>query len=220
MKLSDYKYLVFDCDGVILNSNKIKTDAFYEATKSYGHKMALALKEHHVLNGGISRYKKFEYFLTKILGRELRDSDINYLLEKFAFIVKKSLLTSDVTEAIETLRSKTQQARWLIVSGGDQLELREVFSEKGLDQFFDGGIFGSPDTKEVILEREIGCFNIRKQGLFIGDSKYDYLAASGAGLDFAFMYKWTEVMDWREWCKSNRIQYFKQVSDLMSLPDN
>ena len=29
-----YKSLVFDCDGVLLDSNKIKSDAFYELAKA------------------------------------------------------------------------------------------------------------------------------------------------------------------------------------------
>ena len=44
--LSKYQTLIFDCDGVILNSNKIKTQAFYEVSKIYGHKPAQILKEY------------------------------------------------------------------------------------------------------------------------------------------------------------------------------
>jgi len=54
--LNEYQALVFDCDGVVLNSNKIKTQAFYEATKQFGHESAQALVDYHVANGGISRY--------------------------------------------------------------------------------------------------------------------------------------------------------------------
>jgi len=60
-KITIYKTLVFDCDGVVLNSNKIKTQAFYEATKQFGHESAQALVDYHVANGGISRYAKFEW---------------------------------------------------------------------------------------------------------------------------------------------------------------
>ena len=69
--LSHYQTLIFDCDGVILNSNQIKTEAFYNVAKIYGHPAAQALKEYHILNGGISRYQKFEYLLTKILKKRI-----------------------------------------------------------------------------------------------------------------------------------------------------
>jgi len=59
LDLANYKTLVFDCDGVILNSNKLKTQAFYQATLPYGESKAQAMVNYHVQNGGISRYRKF-----------------------------------------------------------------------------------------------------------------------------------------------------------------
>jgi beta-phosphoglucomutase-like phosphatase (HAD superfamily) len=38
--------LIFDCDGVILTSNKIKSQAFYDVAKIYGHEPAQALKDY------------------------------------------------------------------------------------------------------------------------------------------------------------------------------
>ena len=36
--------IIFDCDGVILNSNQLKTKAYYKATfPSYGHELASSL---------------------------------------------------------------------------------------------------------------------------------------------------------------------------------
>ena len=34
--INSYKSIVFDCDGVILNSNSIKTQAFYDTTAFLG----------------------------------------------------------------------------------------------------------------------------------------------------------------------------------------
>lgn len=61
--LTQYQTPAFDCDGVVLNSNKIKTEVFYEATKHFGYDSALALVDYHVRNGDISRYVKYKYFL-------------------------------------------------------------------------------------------------------------------------------------------------------------
>ena len=38
-RISQYKYLIFDCDGVILNSNNIKTEAFGEVVAYFGDKL-------------------------------------------------------------------------------------------------------------------------------------------------------------------------------------
>ncbi|WFE68809.1 HAD-IA family hydrolase [Thiomicrospira sp. R3] len=204
--LKKYLTLVFDCDGVVLNSNKIKTQAFYDVAKVYGHEPAQALKDYHVQNGGISRFVKFEYLLTEILKKPLDQTELKQLLENFAQEVKKALMSCEVAEGLAELREQTKHANWLIVSGGDQQELREVFKARGLDHFFNGGIFGSPDTKDIILAREIENNNITQPALFLGDSKYDHQAAQTAGLDFIFLTQWTEVKDHQAWCEDLELE--------------
>lgn len=192
MTLDNYKTLVFDCDGVILNSNKVKTQAFYNAALPYGETAARALVEYHVANGGISRYKKFELFLSKMSSDKIEGPGLDELLKCYASEVRSGLLNCDVAEGLSDLREQTKHTNWLIVSGGDQLELREIFFERGLYTYFDGGIFGSPDTKDQILQREITRGNIQKCALFFGDSKYDFEAAKRAQLDFIFVSEWSE----------------------------
>ena len=194
--LTQYQTLIFDCDGVILNSNKIKTQAFYDVAKIYGHGPAQTLKDYHVQNGGISRYKKFEYLLTNILKKPIKKQELNELLSNFSKEVKKALLICEVASNIKEFRDKTRNTKWLIVSGGDQAELREIFEQRGLSNYFDGGIFGSPDDKDVILKNETKNRNIIGKSLFLGDSMYDYQAANTAKMDFIFISKWTEVSNW------------------------
>ncbi|GAB6069489.1 hypothetical protein JCM30760_05860 [Thiomicrorhabdus hydrogeniphila] len=203
--ITEYQTIVFDCDGVVLNSNKIKTQAFYDVAKVYGHEPAQALKDFHVQNGGISRFVKFEFLLTEILKKPVDQTELNQLLDSFADEVKKALMTCEVADGLDELREQTKHANWLIVSGGDQEELREVFKARGLDHYFDGGIYGSPDTKDIILAREIKSSNITRHALFLGDSKYDYQAAQAAALDFIFLTQWTEVKDNQAWCQSKEI---------------
>ena len=82
IELSKYSTIIFDCDGVILNSNDIKTNAFYEIAKVYGHLPALELKNYHKINGGVSRYEKFNYLFTNILCRPFESEEIGKLLLK------------------------------------------------------------------------------------------------------------------------------------------
>lgn len=62
---------------------------------------------------------------------------------------------------LEALRQQTSDAHWLVVSGGDHEELRDVFAWRGIAEWFNGGIFGSPDTKDEIVARELGSGNIQ-----------------------------------------------------------
>jgi phosphoglycolate phosphatase-like HAD superfamily hydrolase len=98
------------------------------------------------------------------------------------------------------------------VSGGDQAELRAVFAKRGLADWFNGGIFGSPRNKEEILASEIDAGLILPPALLFGDSKYDYHAAISAGLDFIFISAWSEVDDWEEWVSVNCINHQPFIS--------
>lgn len=214
--VTDYTTLVFDCDGVVLDSNKVKTEAFYQATLPYGEAAAQAMVDHHVANGGVSRYKKFAYFLEQIAPNytEQQGPDLGALLQAYAGHVREGLLRCEMAPGLEALRKQTSNARWLIVSGGDQAELRDVFASRGIAEWFDGGIFGSPDTKDEILARELASGAIQQPALFLGDSKYDYQAASAAGLDFVFLSGWSEVERWEAWVKQKKIKSVVSISEL------
>lgn len=193
MLKSSYKTWVFDCDGVILDSNHVKTDAFYEAAKEYGESAASALVKYHVQHGGISRYAKFEYFLTNIICRsEVDSAELEQLVDRYASLVARGLMDCEVADGLYELKELTGSSPWLIVSGGDQEELRRVFDARGLASLFDGGIFGSPDNKDQILEREQRSGLIVPPAVFVGDSQYDFEVAERAGLDFVFLSDWSE----------------------------
>lgn len=206
MDLTRYNTLVFDCDGVILDSNKIKTRAFWQAALPYGADMADKLVSHHVARGGVSRYLKFQYFLDNIVPSDADGPDLAALLEVYAEEVKAGLIECEVAPGLHELRAVYPQQRWMIVSGGDQKELRSVFAARGLDELFDGGIYGSPDTKSAILAREIKSGNVQNPALFLGDSKYDHIAAMEASMDFIFLSEWSEFNNYSSYLSENSIE--------------
>lgn len=212
--IKNYKTFIFDCDGVVLDSNKVKTEAFYKAALPYGEIAAQQLVEYHVAHGGVSRYKKFAWFLENVVKNQSQRS-LEELLSRYASEVQHGLLTCGQARALTELRKKTQKANWLIASGGDEKELGEVFSARKLTPLFNGGIFGSPDTKDVILARELANNNIQRPALFIGDSKYDHLAASNADLDFLFVSGWSEFKDWHTYCEKHGIESITCIADLL-----
>lgn len=191
--LAGYRTWVFDCDGVLLDSNRVKTDAFFKTAEPYGYELAQTLVDYHVRNGGISRYVKFQTFLSDIVGRpQIDDGELNDLLARYAGYVMQGLRDCEVADGLSRLRELTLRASWLVVSGGDQAELRGVFGERELAGYFDGGIYGSPDSKDEILARAVGEATVKHPAVFVGDSQYDIEAAQRAGLDFIFLSDWSE----------------------------
>jgi phosphoglycolate phosphatase-like HAD superfamily hydrolase len=216
--LETYQTFVFDCDGVIMNSNGLKIQAYYDVAVAFGatDQQAQALVEHHVALGGVSRYPKFEYFLRQIMHVEVTDQAMNQLLENFTAQVKMLLADCEIAPCLDALKKATPQAKWMVISGGDQTELREIFKHRGLDGYFEAGIFGSPDNKDEILSREIFSGNLTKPAIFIGDSRYDSKASASAGLDFVFLSDWTDVKDWSLFCEQNHIEVKANLTSLLS----
>lgn len=217
--MSHLRTLVFDCDGVILDSNRVKTEAFRSAALPYGAAAAQALVDYHTARGGISRYEKFRHFLNEIvpeMASDIAGPDLGALLSSYAAAVREGLMRCAVTPGLAELRAATPGIRWLIVSGGDQAELREIFAERGLDGLFDGGVFGSPDTKDTILAREIAVGNIVVPALFLGDSRYDHVAAKAAGLDFLFVSSWSEMPEWQSYLRQESLDSVELVQDVLT----
>ena len=220
INLKKYSTLIFDCDGVILNSNKIKTKTFRKILKGYNQDAIEEFIKYHKKNGGISRYIKLRYFLNVILSKyELKykpkSNELEILINKYGYECKHSLFESEVTKDLSKLKEYTGDIPWLIISGGDQKELREVFEYKKIYKYFNGGIYGSPDKKIEIIKRELNKGTINHPALMFGDSKLDFEAANKNNIDFIFVSKWTDFDDYKVYCKSNFIKVISQISDLI-----
>lgn len=221
--LKKYKSIVFDCDGVVLDSNIVKTEAYFRTAKNLGatDEQAQALVDYHVKLGGISRYHKFDYYLREILHKPASQQAIQELLDEFSRELEVGLMECAMADGLLELKQKTPNSNWLILSGGDQQELRTLFDKRTLpdgrklEALFDGGIFGSPDNKDEVLAREKASGNIQLPALFVGDSKYDYEAANRAGLDFVFLSDWTEVPDWQAYCEKHQLTVYKSLFQLL-----
>jgi phosphoglycolate phosphatase-like HAD superfamily hydrolase len=221
--ITQYKSIVFDCDGVVLDSNVVKTEAYFRTAKNLGatDKEAQALVDYHVKLGGISRYHKFDYYLREILHKPATKEAIQVYLDEFGRELEEGLMACEIATGLLELRKATQNANWSILSGGDQQELRTLFAKRklpsgaNLDSLFEAGIFGSPDNKDEVLAREKANGHLKLPALFLGDSKYDFEASTGAGLDFVFLSDWTEVADWQAYCASNNVNVMHNIGSLL-----
>jgi len=216
--LKKYKTLVFDCDGVVLNSNQTKIDAYFAVAKRMGgtDAQAQALVDHHVAKGSFPRNGKIEYYFEHIIKQPLTDALMQQYLHAFDDILDTTLMQCEVAPGLDALKAATPEAPWMLLSGGDQAELRRVFPRRNLAHLFNAGIFGGPDKKDEVLAREKANGNIQFPALFLGDSKYDHQAATRAGLDFVFISDWTEVRDWQAYCAENKISTIPNISQLLA----
>lgn len=206
--LSIYKTIVLDCDGVVLNSNQTKVDAYYNTAKRMGgtDKQAQAFVDYHIKLGSIPRNDKIRYYITEIIKQPLTAELFQAFMDTFTEILDETLMQCEVAPALYDLKKDTSQAKWMLMSGGDQEELRSIFPRRGLDGLFELGIYGGPTKKNEHLATMIADGTIQFPALFIGDSRFDHQASTGAGLDFIFVADWTDMPDWKAYCKERHVR--------------
>lgn len=214
MNLENYRTFVFDCDGVLLDSNHIKSEAFYETALPYGREAAECLLIYHKENGGVSRFEKFKYFFDSILKKPTDVFRLHHAIECYGTIVRNRLVSCNETNGIRDFLSKLpKSARKIVVSGGMQTELREVFTQRNIDIFFDA-IYGSPETKKNILlkERESGLFC--GPAVFFGDSRLDYEVALEFNTEFIFISGYTEFSNWESYFSNKAVTIINDFVEL------
>lgn len=178
--------LVFDCDGVLLDSVPVKTRAFGRLAAPYGREAEDRFVMYHTVHGGVSRYRKFEWFFREVLGREITPAESEEWGRKFAeYAFDEVRRCALIPGARETLEEWHGRLPMYVCSGAPREELEVILKERGLIHFF-AGVYGSPPAKAELL-KEI----VRSQPeiapdevLMVGDAVTDEDAASQAGTLF------------------------------------
>ncbi len=178
------KLIVFDFDGVILESADIKTRAFHQLFAAHPDKLD-AIVAHHEANAGVSRFKKFQHIHRHILGKPLSSEEERMLGERFeALVIDEVTRCQFVPGAMEFLQAHSRTHPLFVASGTPEGELRRIVAARGLAPFF-REVYGSPMEKASILERILAVMGVPQASLvFVGDGRSDYEAAKTAGVGF------------------------------------
>ena len=178
------KAIIFDVDGVIIESAEIKTKAFAMLFADYPDKVPEFIA-YHQKNAGISRYVKFRHFYEKLLGQELSAQKEAELGERFSQIALEGVLNAPFTPgAIEFLRRNKDRYHFFIASGTPEEELRHITDRRQLSHFF-REIHGTPRQKDEIIKDILDRYSLQKEEVvFIGDAESDRAAAERVGIFF------------------------------------
>jgi beta-phosphoglucomutase-like phosphatase (HAD superfamily) len=75
------KNILFDFDGVILDSMPIRDYGFKKIFEDYDDDLVNKFLKYHNRNGGLSRYVKIKYFYNKLLKQEISEEKIIFRLQ-------------------------------------------------------------------------------------------------------------------------------------------
>ena len=173
------KTILWDFDGVILNSMKIKGDGFIELFKEYSSKDVKELENYHYENGGISRFLKIKFFFENILKKDISENEIIYLAKDFSKIIEVNLSKKDnlITETVEFILKNYMNFNFHIVSGAEHNELNDLCNKFELKNYFKS-ISGSPTKKDILIAQVVAKYSYSEnEMILIGDSINDYDAS-------------------------------------------
>ena len=170
------KNIIFDFDGVVLESNRTKIDGFYKLFQDFGDDKAYKGSEYFANNAGLSRYDVIEYFFSSIADQIAEDKILDIYAKRYSSIVKDEVIKSKFVLGCKEFLEGNQVYNTYIVSSSDERDLKYICEKLNIDKYFKD-ILGSPTKKSVNIKNTIYKHNLsKKETVYIGDSLNDYHA--------------------------------------------
>ena len=193
MSVSSYykniKVVVFDFDGVILDTSFIKSSVFQDVFKKYPI-FYERMWSFHLENKGTSRRVQFDYLVRNLLEEkgDVASKHIEKLMSQYKERVVFRLLKAQYIEgAYKAILYSSKKYTTYIVSNAPTSELHLILENKKIGKYFkdifssETGINKSQALNQIINREETSpeCL------LFIGDTYKDQMSAKESSVKFA-----------------------------------
>lgn len=180
------KNIIFDFDGVILDSVPTKTEGFKKLFQNFSTDEVNKLVLYHELNGGKSRYVKIKYFFNELLHKDISEQEILEYANKYSEITKEELTNPKyiIEDTLNFIKRNHKKYEMHIASGADEEDLKYICEKLDLTKYF-LSINGSPKIKSEIVKDILldNSYDINET-ILIGDSVNDFDSAKDNGIDF------------------------------------
>lgn len=180
------KNILWDFDGVILDSMPIRDYGFRKIFENYPKKLVEELIKYHRENGGLSRFHKIKHFYDILLNEEITEDQIQEYANKFTLIMKEQLTNKKyiIQDSVEFIKLNYIKYNFHIVSGSEHHELNYLCQKLELAEYF-LSINGSPTPKNELVKNLLEKEKYKKkETILIGDSINDFEAAEINGISF------------------------------------
>lgn len=179
------KTIIFDFDGVILDSARLKTQTFVQCYAGEDEDKIAAVVSYQERHGGIGRRDKFQYFERAIFDRPGDPAAVDALCARFAAMIDKAMQDAPfIVGAEQALLALQRRMPLHLVSGMPETELKALLAQRTLDGFF-ASVAGSPKPKKAEFERILKDGRLAPaEVLAVGDSRTEFDAAQELGVPF------------------------------------
>lgn len=179
------KAIIFDFDGVIVESMDIKTNAFARLFSREGDDVVRKVIEYHLNNGGVSRYDKFRYIYREILKRPLIDKEFFTLCDRFSELVADRVANAPFVKGARVFLEKySSQYKCFMVTATPQKEIEDILRKKDIARYF-LQVYGAPTSKAEAVKRILEKEELKtRDAVYIGDAMSDYKAAGDNSVGF------------------------------------
>ena len=178
--LNKYSTIFWDFDGVIINSDEVRTEGFKHIFDSYSKEYIDKLINYHTINGGLSRYEKIEYFSQKILDKRLNNQEKREFAQLYGNYCRERLCNKNllIKSSISFIKENHKNFNFHLVSASDEKELVYLCSKLDIKKYFKS-ISGSPINKIENIKKLLKTNNYNESNrCLIGDSINDKFAAT------------------------------------------
>ena len=131
------KTILWDFDGVILDSMKVRDLGFEQIFKDHNKELIDQLLVFHRKNGGLSRYVKIRYFFEELLGEYISEEVVKEYAGKFSLLMRKELTNTKnlILDSVKFIENNYENYNFHIVSGSYQEELRFLCKELRIKKY-------------------------------------------------------------------------------------
>ena len=186
MNASPLKAVVFDFDGVLVESVEVKLGAYGRLfAEQEGEDAYEAVTQFCAPRLGLSRFRLIKTVGEELFQRPVGEADLAGLCTRFSELVVEQVVAAPaVVGALEFLTSHVGRYRLFVISGTPESELQSILERRGMSRLFEAA-FGSPATKEELFDRLCASCNLSpREILYVGDSTHDWLAVQRRQIPF------------------------------------
>lgn len=206
------KNLFLDFDGVLVDSNHLKSSALREvSTLLFGETAGEEMVKYHLANPGFSRFDLFRHIWSEF--GITTEWGVPKALAYFSHTVMSGYIgCSRVSDS--TVENLSQYSPVVLTAAprDEILELLELF---GWGHYFNSRVLGSPGRKSELLLEYLEGAPLEEGSLFAGDAESDFRVAMEFGIGFVFVSGWS---DWKP-SKEDRREFAGTVDSIAELPE-